>query len=73
MTEQEAVDILSGFRKAFRALNQMEAMQAFNTLMNTSGVVTTNFNLAGDFASALATLKTVFDKMDNKGIRFPSN
>ena len=71
MTEQEAIDVLAGFRKAFRALNSMQAVQAFNALMNSDGVVTTNFILAGDLASALATLKTVFDRMDDKGIRFP--
>jgi hypothetical protein len=73
MTEQEAINVLAGFRKAFRALNPTEAVQAFNALMNTGAVVTTAFNLASDFGSALATLKSVFDRMDDKGIRFPSN
>jgi hypothetical protein len=73
MTEQEAINVLGGLRKAFRALDQSKAMQAFNALMNTGGVVTTAFNLGGDFSGALATLRSVFDAMDNKGIRFPSN
>lgn len=73
MTKQEAIDVLNGFRKAFRTLDQMKAMQAFNALMNADGRVTTNFNLAGDFSHALATLKSVFDAMERKGIGFPSN
>ena len=73
MTKQEAIHVLDGFRKAFRTLDPTKAMQAFNALMNTDGVVTTNFNLAGDFSHALATLGSVFDAMDRKGIQFPSN
>jgi hypothetical protein len=73
MTKEEATNVLGEFRKAFRALNQVQAMQAFNALMNSGSVTTTNFNLAGDFGSALATLRTVFDKMDQAGIRFPPN
>jgi hypothetical protein len=73
MTKQEAVDALDGFRKEFRALGQMQAIQAFNTLMITGGAVTTAHNLARDFSSALAILKSVFDAMDHKRIQFPSN
>lgn len=73
MTKQEAIHVLDGFRKAFRALDQVKAMQAFNTLMNADGIVTTNFNVAGDFSHALATLRSVFDAMERKGIGFPSN
>jgi len=73
MTEQEAINILDGFRKAFRALNQTEAMRAFNTLMNSGGAVTTAFNLCVYFSHALASLRSVFDAIENKGIRFPSN
>lgn len=73
MTEQEAINVLDGFRKAFTALDRTKAMQAFNALMMTSKVVTSAHNLARDFGSALVTLKTVFDAMDKKGVRFPSN
>jgi hypothetical protein len=73
MTTQEAVNVLDEFRKEFRALGQTQAMQAFNALMITGGVVTTAHNLARDFSSALATLKSVFDAMEQKGIQFPSN
>jgi hypothetical protein len=73
MTEQEAINVLDGFRKAFRALNPIEAMGAYNALMNSGGTMTTAFNLGRDFSHALATLKSVFDTMENKGIRFPSN
>ena len=73
MTEQEAIDVLDAFRKAFKALDRGKAVQAFNALLNNTPVMTTAFNLAGEFGSALATIATVFDRMDNKGIRFPSN
>jgi hypothetical protein len=73
MTEQEAINVLDGFRKAFRALDRTKAMRAFNALLITGKVVTTADNLAREFGSALATLRTVFDAMDNKGFRFPSN
>jgi hypothetical protein len=71
MTEQEAINVLSGFRKAFRALDQAKAMQAFNALMNTGGAVTSAFNLGLEFSGTLANLRNVFDAMDNEGIRFP--
>jgi hypothetical protein len=73
MTKPEAINALDGFRKAFRKLDPMKAMQAFNELMNADGVVTTSFNLAGDFSHALATLRNVFGAMESGGIRFPSN
>jgi len=73
MTTQEAMDTLAGFRKAFRALDPTRAMQAINALLNPGPVVTTGFMQAREFASALSTLKTAFDAMDDKGIRFPSN
>ena len=70
MTEQEATEVLDEFHKAFRALNQVKAMQAYNALMNNTGVVTTAFNLGGEFSRALAALRSVFDAMEKKGIRF---
>jgi hypothetical protein len=73
MTKQEAINVLDGFRKASRTLDPTKAMQAFNALMNADGAVTTSFNLAGDFSHALATLRSVFDAMERKGIQFPSN
>jgi hypothetical protein len=73
MTEQEATAVLNGLRKASRALNPTKAIQAFNALMNTSGTVTTAFNLGVEFSGALATLRSVFDAMAKKGIEFPSN
>ncbi|MGD1026398.1 hypothetical protein [Candidatus Binatus soli] len=73
MTKQEAIDTLDGLQKAFKALNQTKAMQAFNVLLDSGGVVTTAFNLGIQFASALTTLKTVFDAIEEKGIHFPPN
>jgi hypothetical protein len=73
MKKQDATMILAEFRDAVRAIEPMKAMQAFNELMNSDGVVTTNFNLAGDFSHALTTLRNVLDAMDRKGIRFPPN
>jgi hypothetical protein len=73
MTKQEAINALDGFQKAFRALNQTKARQAFNVLMDSGGVVTTAFNLGMEFGSALTTLKTVFDAIENRGIHFPPN
>jgi hypothetical protein len=73
MTKQEAVNVLDGFQKAFRTLGPMEAMQAFNALMNSDRVATSAFGLGLDFSHALATLRTVFDAIEKKGIRFPSN
>ena len=73
MTKQEAIDTLDKLQSAFRALDQAKAMQAFNALMTTPGVVTTAFNLGVEFGSALGTLRRVFDEMQRKGIQFPSN
>jgi hypothetical protein len=73
MTEQEAIGVLAEFRKAFNALDQMKTMRAVNALLNPGPVVTTGALRAREFASALATLKTAFDEMDRKGIRFPSS
>jgi len=73
MTEQEAINALDGLQKAFRALDQAKAMQAFNVLMKSDRVVTTAFNLGIEFGSALTTLKRVFDAIENKGIHFPQN
>jgi hypothetical protein len=72
MTKQEAVNVLDGFRKASRTLDPTKAMQAFNALMNSDAVLTTSFKLAGDFSHALATLRSVFDAMERKGVQFPS-
>jgi len=73
VTEQEAVETLAGLRKAFKALNTTKAVQAFNALLNNTGKVTSNFQLAGDFSGSLGTLRRVFDEMDSKRIQFPSN
>jgi hypothetical protein len=73
MTKQEAVDALDGFHKAFRALDQTKARQAFNVLMDSGSVVTTAFNLGMEFGSAMTTLKTVFDAIEKKGNHFPPN
>jgi hypothetical protein len=72
MTQQEAINVLDEFRKAFGALDRTRAMQAFNTLM-TGKAMTNADNLAWQFQSALNVLKTIFDSMDNKGIPFPLN
>lgn len=73
MTEKEAVGVLDGLRKASRALDPTRAMQAFNALANSGRVMTSASNLGVDFSRALTALRTVFDAMENKGIRFPSN
>jgi hypothetical protein len=73
MTKQEAINALDGFQKSFRALDRTKASQAFNVLMDSGGVVTTAFNLGIEFGSALTTLKTVFDAIENRGVHFPSN
>jgi hypothetical protein len=73
MTKPEAINVLDEFHKAFRNLDTPKAMQAFNALMNADGIVTTNFALAGQFSSAMGILRAVFDAMDRKGIRFPSD
>lgn len=73
MTKQEAINVLDGFHKAFRTLDTPKAVRAFNALMNADGIVTTAFNLGGEFSSALGTLRAVFDAMDRKGIQFPSD
>jgi hypothetical protein len=73
MTEREAINALDGLQKAFRALDQAKAMQAFNVLMKSDRVVTTAFNLGIEFGSALTTLKRVFDAIENKGIHFLQN
>jgi hypothetical protein len=68
MTQQEAINVLDGFRKAFRTLDAMKAQQAVNTLLNPGPVVTTGFIRAGEFSSALNTLRTIFGEMDRKGV-----
>jgi hypothetical protein len=73
MTKEEAINVLDGLQRAFKALDRAKAVQAFNTLVNTSGVVTTDFQLAGDFGGALNVLGRVFDAIDRKGIDFSSN
>ena len=73
MTDQEAIVVLDGFRKAFNGLDPTKTMQAVNALLNAGPVVTTGALRAREFSSALSTLRTVFDQMDRKGIRFPSN
>lgn len=67
MTQQEAINILEGFRKAFRTLDAVKAQQAVNALLNPGPVVTTGMILARDFSTALNTLRTVFDEIDRKG------
>ena len=73
ITEQEAIDVLHGFRKAFKALDQTKTMQAVNALLNPGSVMTTGALRAKEFASALAALRATFDEIDRKGIRFPSS
>jgi hypothetical protein len=70
MREQEAINVLVRFRKEFRALGQMKAMEAFNALMNTGRAVTTAQNLALDFSSALSTLKASLTRWTVKGSDF---
>lgn len=72
MTKQEAMNTLAGFQKAFRALDRAKAVPAVNALVNTSGVMTTDSLLAGEFSSALNILATVFDAIDRKDIQFPN-
>lgn len=68
MTEQEAISVLDGFRKAFRALDVTKARQAVSALLNPGPVVTTGMMRAQEFSSALNTLKMVFDELDRKGV-----
>ena len=68
MTEQEAIAVLGGFRKAFRALDPTRAQQAVNALLNPGPAMSSGFRRARDFSSALSTLRMVFDEMDRKGI-----
>ena len=72
MTTEEAVNTLGGLQAAVTALDPNKAREAFNALMITSGVVTTAFNLAVEFGSALGTLRRVFDAIEDKGFRFPN-
>jgi hypothetical protein len=73
MTKEEAINILDGLRKASFALDPTKARQAFDALLNTSKVETTASQLGTEFGKALASLRRVFDAMEHKGIRFPSN
>jgi hypothetical protein len=72
MTKEEAINTLDGLQKAVRALDANKAREAFNALLNTSGVVTTAFNLGIEFGSALGTVRRVFDAIEEKGFRFPN-
>jgi hypothetical protein len=73
MTKEEAINTLSGLRRALAELSPNQARLAFDALMSTPGVVTTAFTQAADFQSALATLRQVFGAMDKKGIESPSD
>jgi hypothetical protein len=73
MTDEEAINALDGFRKAFKTLGPTRAIQAYNTLMTNTRAMTTAFNLGSEFSRALTVIRSVFDAMENKGIRFPSN
>jgi len=69
MTEKEAIETLAGLQKAFRALNQAKAMQAFKALMDT-GLPASTIDIRMEFSRALAGLRVVFEEMDKKGIKF---
>jgi hypothetical protein len=73
MTEQEAIDVLDGFHKAFRALNRMKAQQAVNTLLITRPSVSSGSSRAFEFSLAIAKIRSAFDELESKGIKFPSN
>jgi hypothetical protein len=72
MTQEEAIEVLDGFHKAFRALDPMKALHATNALLNPGPVMTTGALRAREFMSALNALRAAFDEMERKGIRFPS-
>jgi hypothetical protein len=73
MTRQEAINILDGFRRAFRELDRVKAFSAVNALVNTGTVVTRDSLLASKFSSALSDLARTFDAMDKRGVIFPSS
>jgi hypothetical protein len=70
MTKEEAIEVLDDFHKAFRALNPMTAQQAVNALLNSGPVMGSGFRIAGEFASGFSALRSAFDEMERKGIRF---
>lgn len=70
MTDREAIDVFDGLRKAFRAFKPAEDVQALGALTSTHVL---SSSLGGSFSSALATLRAVFDAIDNWESRNPSN
>ncbi len=51
----------------------MKAQQAVNTLLITRPSVSGGSSRAFEFSLAIAKIRSAFDAMENKGIKFPSN
>jgi hypothetical protein len=73
LTKEEAINVLDGFRKALMALDPTRGRQAFNVLIDDTGIVSTAMQRAADAGNALQTLKRAFQEIDGKGTQFPSN
>jgi hypothetical protein len=67
MTKEEAIDILSDFRREFEALDRAKVFSAVSTLVITpGGPMTTDSALPTKFSSALNDLRMVFAAIDRR-------
>jgi hypothetical protein len=71
MPEQQAVETLAGLHNAIRALKQMPAVGAASRLLNPERKSTTGSLGARRFNISLMNIRSTFDEMDRKGIKFP--
>lgn len=61
MTEQDAIRVFDGLRKAYRAIDVQQRVEAQNVLTRTHII---SSPLAHSFTSALGSLRAVFDAID---------
>jgi hypothetical protein len=51
----------------------MKAQQAVNTLLITRPSVSSGSSRAFEFSLAIVKIRSAFDEMESKGVKFPSN
>jgi len=73
MIEKEAIKVFDGLRKAYRSLNPAEVVEAQNILANAHIVQSALIWDQGGLPSALSTLGSVFDAIDDWEARHPTS